>query len=148
MSAANGHTGRASVSERGDSGPLEMVILMPVLLALFALVVLFGRATTADTDVEHAARVGARAAAAAQSMSGATARATTVVDESLADSGLSCAERSVAVSGSMQPGGRVTVTVRCVASLADVTKYGFIPGSRTLTATASEVVDATRGSGS
>ena len=121
---------------------------MPVLLAMFALVVLFGRTTTAATDVEHAARVGARAAAAAQSMGGATSRATTVVDQSLADSGLSCAQRSVAVSGSMQPGGRITVTVRCVASLADVTRYGFIPGSRTLTATASEVVDVTRGSGS
>ena len=159
MSAANGRAGAwggsphsdATVTpaslrnERGDSGPLEMVILMPVLLALFALVVLFGRATTAGTDVEHAARVGARAAPSPRS---STARATTVVDESLADSGLSCVERSVAVSGSMQPGGRVTVTVRCVASLADVTKYGIIPGSRTLTATASEVVDATRGSGS
>jgi Flp pilus assembly protein TadG len=125
-----------------------MVILMPVLLALFAVVVLFGRTTTADTDVEHAARVGARAAAAAQSMGGASSRAAAVVDQSLADSGLACARRSVAVSGSMQPGGRITVTVRCVASLADVTKYGFIPGSRTLAATATEVVDTTRGSGS
>ena len=125
-----------------------MVILVPVLLAMFALVVLFGRTTTAATDVSHAARVGARAAAAAQSIGGATTRATAVVDQSLADSGLSCAERSVAITGSMQPGGRVTVTVRCVASLADVTRYGFIPGSRTLRATASEVVDVTRGSSS
>jgi Flp pilus assembly protein TadG len=133
--------------ERGDAGPLEMVILTPVLLLMFAVVVLFGRATTADTDVAHAARVGARAAAAAQSMAGAHRRAATVVAESLADSGLSCVQRSVSVAGSLQPGGRITVTVRCVASLADVTRYGFIPGSRTLTATAAEVIDVRRGGG-
>ena len=134
-------------NERGDSGPLETVILVPVLLLAFAVVVLFGRTTTAATDVEHAARVGARAAAAAQSLGGARSRAGAVVSESLASSGLSCVDRSVGVSGSMQPGGRITVTVRCVASLADVTKYGFIPGSRTLIASASEVVDEHRGGG-
>lgn len=138
---------RRGRGERGDAGPLEMVILMPVLLLAFAVVVLFGRTTTADADVEHAARVGARAAAAAQSLSGATSRASAVVTESLAHSGLSCVSRSVGVSGSMQPGGRVTVTVTCVASLADVTRYGVIPGSRTLTATASEMVDLNRGAG-
>ncbi len=134
-------------SDAGDAGPLELVILTPVLLALFALVVAFGRATTADTDVQHAARVGARAAAAAQSMGGATARAQEVVAESLAGSGLSCVRRSVGVAGSMQPGGQVTVTVRCVATLADLTRYGLLPGSRTLSATATEVIDRTRGGG-
>jgi len=131
--------------DRGDAGPLEAVILMPVLFAMFALVIAFGRTTTADTDVEHAARVGARAAAAAQSMGGATARAQIVVSQSLADSGLSCSTQSVSVSGSMQPGGRVTVTVTCVASMADVADYGLVPGSRTLTATATEVIDTNRG---
>ncbi len=124
-----------------------MVILMPVLLLVFAVVVLFGRTTTAATDVEHAARVGARAAAAAQAVSGARSRADAVVAESLTSSGLACVDRSVAVSGSVQPGGRITVTVRCVVSLVDVTRYGFIPGSRTLTATADEVVDVHRGGG-
>ncbi len=72
---------RSGRGERGDAGPLEMVILMPVLLLAFAVVVLFGRTTTAATDVEHAARVGARAAAAAQSVSGARSRADAVVAE-------------------------------------------------------------------
>jgi len=138
---------RALSGDAGDAGPLELVILAPVLLALFAIVIAFGRATTADTDVEHAARVGARAAAAAQSIGGATARAQEVVSESLADSGVSCVSRSVGVGGSMQPGGQVTVTVRCVASLADLTRYALLPGSRTLTASATEVIDRTRGGG-
>lgn len=133
--------------DAGDAGPLEAVILMPVLLALFALVIAFGRATTADTDVAHAARVGARAAAAAQSMGGAVARAQVVVAESLSDSGLACAQRRVGVGGSLQPGGRVTVSVTCVASMADLSGFGIVPGARTLSATATEVIDVIRGGG-
>lgn len=133
--------------ERGDAGPLEAVILMPVLIGVFALVIAFGRATTADTDVEHAARVGARAAAAAQSIGGAQGRAREVVAASLADSGVACAGSSVAVGGSMQPGGRISVTVTCVASMSDIAGIGFVPGSRTLSATATEVIDSRRGGG-
>ena len=133
--------------DTGDAGPLEAVILMPALLLMFALVLAFGRAATADTDVEHAARVGARAAATAQSMGGAQQRAHVVVSESLADSGLACITRQVGVGGSLQPGGRVSVTVTCVASMADLSGFGLVPGDRTLTATASEVVDRIRGGG-
>lgn len=120
---------------------------MPVLLMLFALVLAFGRAATAGTDVEHAARVGARAAAAAQTMGGAQERAGIVVANSLADSGLACAQRDVAVGGALQPGGQVAVTVTCVASMGDLSGLGLLPGSRTLTATAVEVVDVHRGGG-
>jgi Flp pilus assembly protein TadG len=124
---------------------LELVILMPALLLLFGLVIAFGRATAADTDVEHAARVGARAAASAQTPSGGQALAGRVVTESLRDAGLSCAGGpSVAVSGPWTPGGRVTVSVSCTASLADVSDLG-LPGARTLTATATDVIDRVRG---
>jgi Flp pilus assembly protein TadG len=122
-----------------------MVILLPAVLLLFGLVVAFGRTTTAATNVEHAAAVGARAAAAAQTAGGGTARAEVVVGESLAGSGLTCQSQRTAVSGSFTPGGQVTVTVSCVVALGDVTQFGFIPGSRTLTATATEVIDRTRG---
>ena len=130
---------------RGDSGPLEMVILLPTVLLLFGLVVAFGRTTTAATNVEHAAAVGARAAVAAQTAGGASARANVVVSESLAGSGLSCRSQDTSVNGSFRPGGRVTVTVSCVVALGDVTRFGFLPGSRTLTASATEVIDRTRG---
>jgi Flp pilus assembly protein TadG len=131
--------------DRGDAGPLEMVILLPAVLLLFGLVVAFGRTTTADTDVEHAARVGARAAASAQTSGGGHALASAVVADSLRRAGLSCASGpAVSVTGPWTPGGRITVTVSCTASLADVTKFG-VPGARTLSATASEVIDRTRG---
>jgi Flp pilus assembly protein TadG len=134
--------------DRGDSGPLEMVILVPVLLALVALVVAAGRTTTADTDVEFAAQVGARAAAQANTAGAASARAEQVVTETLADSGLSCVDHSVSVDASdLRPGGRVSVTVSCTVSLDDVANLQLNVGSRTMTATASEVIDTVRGEG-
>lgn len=132
---------------RGDAGPLEVVILVPVVLAMFALVVAYGRTTQADTKVEHAAAVGARAAAAAQTAGGGEVRARDVVDASLAQAGVSCQGSSVDVSGDYAPGGRVTVTVTCEASLGDLIGLGIPFGSRTLAATATEVIDRTRGGG-
>ena len=134
---------RRARGDRGDSGPLEMVILLPAVLLLFGLVVAFGRTTTASQHVEHAAAVGARAAAGAQTAGGASVLAGDVVGRSLAQYGMSCP--APAVGGSFTPGGRVTVTVTCVVDLGDVTRFGFIPGTRTLTATATEVIDRTRG---
>jgi len=129
---------------RGDAGPLELVILVPVVLLLFGLVVAFGRATTAQQHVQHAAAVGARAAAGAQTAGGGTSAAARVVHDSLAGVGMTdCSAPSV--SGTWTPGGRVTVTVTCVVDLGDVTRLGVIPGSRTLTASATEVIDRTRG---
>jgi Flp pilus assembly protein TadG len=143
-SLASGVTRRTG-GERGDAGPLELVILIPALLLLFGLVVAFGRTTVADSDVEHAARVGARAAASAQTSSGGRALANEVVLDSLHHAGMACmAGPSVTVTGSWTPGGRVVVTVSCTASLADVTSLG-LPGARTLRATATEVIDRTRG---
>jgi Flp pilus assembly protein TadG len=138
-------TGRGR-GARGDSGPLELVILLPVVLLLFALVVAFGRATTAQQHVQHAAAVGARAAARAQTAGGASGVAARVVGDSLAGVGMTTCG-APAVAGTWTPGGRVTVTVSCVVDLGDVTKFGLLPGSRTLSASATEVIDRTRGGG-
>lgn len=129
--------------ERGDVGPLEVVILVPVVLAVFALVVAFSRTTTANEHVAHAAAVGARAASVAQTEGGATARATVVVADALGQAGMTCA--APAVSGTWTPGGSVTVTVSCDVDLGDVSNLAILPGSRTLTASATEVIDRTRG---
>jgi Flp pilus assembly protein TadG len=121
------------------------VILIPALLGVFALVMAFGRTTSAGGDVTHAARVGARAAAQAQTLGGATARAEAVVADSLADAGLACTSGATSVTGDMRPGGAVSVSVTCVVDLSDVTGLGPIPGSRTLRATAREAIDVVRG---
>lgn len=132
--------------QRGDAGPLEVVILVPVVLLMFGLVVAFSRTTTATEHVAHAAAVGARAAVGAQTAGGGTALATDVVADALAQVGMTCGAPSVA--GTFTPGGSVTVTVSCTVDLGDVTQFGLIPGSRTLTASATEVIDRTRGGGS
>jgi Flp pilus assembly protein TadG len=131
--------------DRGDAGPLEVVLLVPAVLLVFGLVVAFGRTTTASEHVEHAAAVGARAAVSAQTLGGATALATDVVADSLAQVGMTCA--APRVDGAFRPGGSVTVTVSCVVDLGDLTALGVLPGSRTLEASATEVIDRTRGAG-
>ncbi len=130
--------------QHGDAGPLEAVVLMPAILLLFAFIVAAGRTTTASGDVEHAARVGARAAVSAQSSGGADVRAKEAAAASLVDSGLSCTSHSVSVSGSPAPGGSMTVTVTCVASMSDIVQFG-VPGSKTLRESATERVDVVRG---
>jgi Flp pilus assembly protein TadG len=130
---------------RGDAGPLEVVLLVPVVLLAFALVVAFGRATTTSEHVAHAAAVGARAAASAQTLGGATVLASDVVADALAQVGMSCGAPSV--SGVFTPGGSVTVTVSCQVDLGDLTAFGWLPGSRTLQASATEVIDRSRGAG-
>ena len=121
------------------------MILLPAVLVLFGLVVAFSRTTTAAEHVQHAAAVGARAAAGAQTIGGANALATDVVTESLAQVGMSCGAPGVA--GDFKPGGLVTVTVTCIVDLGDITRLGPIPGSRTFTSSATEVIDRTRGAG-
>ena len=103
---------------------------MPVVLLVFGLVVAFSRTTTATEHVAHAAAAGARAAVSAQTAGGATALASDVVADSLAQVGMSC--EPPAVAGTFTPGGSVTVTVSCTVDLGDVTRFGAIPGSRTL----------------
>jgi Flp pilus assembly protein TadG len=134
---------RRGRGDRGDAGPLELVILLPVVLAVFGLVVAFSRTTTATQHVAHAAAVGARAAAGAQTAGGGSARATDVVADALAQVGMTCG--APAVAGTFTPGGSVTVTVSCTVDLGDVTQFALLPGSRTLTASATEVIDRTRG---
>ena len=132
--------------ERGDSGPLEVVILTPVLVFILFLVVAFGRATTAENNLTHAARVAARAAVTAQTFEAAQVRATAVATDTLTGSGMHCASTSTTITGNLEPGGRITVTVACVVSLDDVNAPGLaLAGSKTLAASATEVVDRTRG---
>ena len=61
------------------------------------------------------------------------------------NSGMSCRNGVDVTVGldEFHPGGWVTVTVACRASFADVSSLA-VPGEKTFTATATEVVDAFR----
>lgn len=134
-------------SERG-SVAVETAIIAPALVALLLLVVFAGRVSQAEAEVRRAASEGARAASLEYFEDAAVTAATGRVAANLQDNGVVCAELTTDVDTSqLIPGGSVSVTVRCIADMADVALLG-VPGTRTFVATSIEVIDRYRGSGS
>lgn len=132
--------------ERGSIA-VEVAVIAPALLFLMLLVVFAGKVSEADGNVERAASDAARAASLRQHPSDATTDAQETTAENLAVAGVPCLSLTTTVdTENFGPGGTVTVTVRCEASMADVTLLG-VPGRRTFTATAVEVIDTYRGIG-
>jgi Flp pilus assembly protein TadG len=131
-------------SERGSIS-VEVAVIAPAFIFLMLLVVYAGKVSEADGNVERAAAAGARAASLRQHPVGATEDAQDAVEANLAAAGVPCSNLETVVdTSSLEPGGSVTVTVRCQASMADVTLLG-VPGTRTFTATSTEVIDTYRG---
>ena len=131
-------------SERG-SVSVEVAVIAPAFVFLMLLVVFAGKVSEADGNVERAAAEGARAASLRQHPGNAATDARSTVEANLATAGVSCSTLEAIVDTSdFEPGGTVTVTVECTASMADVALLGG-PGTRTFTATATEVIDTYRG---
>lgn len=123
----------------------ELVLLTPVLLALLAFVVFAGRVGGAQQQITAAADQAARAASLRGDPDSAIAAASQVAQANLADAGVTCADVGIEVdTAAFGAGGQVGVTVTCVVELDDVVFAG-LPGSRTFTSTAVEVVDRYRG---
>lgn len=130
--------------ERG-SASLELVLMAPVLIVLMLFVVLVGRLGQARADVDRAARDAARAASIARTSDAAHERAAAAARATLADGGVSCRSMTIVLdSGAFAPDGAVHATVGCNVDLADLSLLG-VPGSRTITATFAQPVDAFRG---
>lgn len=133
--------------DEGSAG-IETAFAVTGLLLVLFFVVGGLRIVNTNGDVSAAARAGARAAATARTSGQAASDATAVVDTMLAGRGVACSGGpGVAVSGAGVPGGVVTVTVSCTVDLSDVVVVGF-PGSRGVSVSAVEYVDATRAAGS
>lgn len=131
---------------RDDRGTIavEVAVIAPALLFLMLLVVYAGKVSEADGNVERAASDAARAASLRQHSSDAADDAQTTAAADLTAAGVPCLDVTTAVdTDDFDPGGTVTVTVSCEASMADVTLLG-VPGRRTFTATAVEVIDTYR----
>lgn len=136
----------ARTDERGSIA-VEVAVIAPALLFLMLLVVFAGKVAEADGNVERAASDAARAASLRQDLADATADAQTTAAANLAAAGVPCLTLTTIVdTDDFRPGGIVTVTVRCEASMVDVTLLG-VPGRLTFTATAVEVVDRFRSGG-
>lgn len=121
----------------------EMAVVMVTFFAGFLMLVVYaGRVGQASNDVRSAAQEAARAASLAASPTDAREIAESTAAANVETSGLACA-RGLDVSTDVDdftPGGTVTVTLSCTASLSDVSSLR-LPGARTYTATAIEVVD-------
>jgi Flp pilus assembly protein TadG len=131
---------------RGDDGTAAVEAGLAVTGVLLVGFFVIGALRIVGTggDVNAAAQSAARAAATAYDAVSASAAATNVAGATLADRGVACHELTVALGGTLDPGGVVSVSVTCTVSLGDVVFAGF-PGSRTLTGHGVEQVDIIRG---
>ena len=129
--------------DRGSAG-VEAALAVVALLMVGFFIIGGLRIVGSGSDVDSAARAGARAAAAEYDSGSAEAAASAVVASTLSDRGVACAQLSVSVGGDLSPGSVVVVDVTCTVQLADVVLAGF-PGSRTVSGRGIEQVDVVRG---
>src|SRR4051812_8502283 len=113
---------------RIDNGSVavEVVLITPALIVLVLLVVFGGRVTGAQSRVRHAAASAARAASLRSSFDAAESDAIATAQHDLERAHVECAGGpSVRVQGTVRPGERVTVTVRCLVPLRDLGLLGL-----------------------
>ncbi|MFJ9121309.1 TadE family protein [Streptomyces sp. NPDC102394] len=132
----------------GGSVAIEAAIVLPALIMFLCLALAGGRIVTSGAKIDAAAQDAAREASIHRTAAAAQAAAQAAAAESLNDQGIACASSSVHVDtgGLSVPVGQVgtvTATVTCTVTLADLLLPG-VPGARTLTATATSVVDRFR----
>ncbi|MCX4429575.1 TadE/TadG family type IV pilus assembly protein [Streptomyces mirabilis] len=130
------------------SAAIEAAIVLPSLIMFICLAIAGGRLVTSGSKIDAAAEDAAREASIHRTAAAAQGAAQTAAAESLNDQGIKCASTSVAINigGLNVPVGQVgtvTVTVTCTVNLSDLLLPG-VPGARTLTSTATSVVDQYR----
>jgi Flp pilus assembly protein TadG len=135
---------------RGDRGSvaIEAVVVTPAFILLVAMIIAGGRVQLARQGVEAAAYEAARAASIERTQADAGSAGRTAAQTSLSNQGLRCTSTDVnvdtaAFNAPLGTTGQVTATVTCRVDLSDLSLPG-VPGSRTITETASSPVDAYR----
>lgn len=135
---------------RGDEGSaaIEAAIILPALIMFLCLGLAGGRIVTSGAKIDAAAQGAAREASIHRTAAAAQSAAQSAAAQSLDDQGITCASTSVTINtgGLSVPVGQVgtvTATVTCTVNLADLLLPG-LPGAKTLTATATSIVDAYR----
>lgn len=130
--------------DRG-SATSEVVLLTPLLIMLLVFIaVLVHRSVDARLRINDAAHQAARAASLERTAARASEQARATATTTLASAGVTCRSVTVnIVSGSLRPGGAVTVTVTCDVDFGDALMFG-VGSSKRLSATAIEPVDVHR----
>lgn len=126
---------------------MELAILTPLLVAVLLLVVLAGRLVLARQEVGSAAADAARAASLAATPASAQLVAEQAVSSDLESHRVTCSTESVSVdTADFSPGGSVSVSVSCKASLSGLSLLR-VPGSAILSSRDTEVIDRYRALG-
>jgi Flp pilus assembly protein TadG len=140
---------RNLLSRREDgSSSVSFVLIAPALVFVIGFLIFAGRISIAGNVVESSAAAAARDASLARTEGGSVANASDAARRVVSQQGVNCSSINVDIdtSGLRVPLGRigtVRATVTCLADLSDIGIPG-IPGSKTLTSTASSPVDAYR----
>ncbi|MFI8301727.1 TadE/TadG family type IV pilus assembly protein [Streptomyces nigra] len=142
-----GHWARRLRADEG-SAAIEAAILFPALIMFLCMAIAGGRIVTSGAKIDAAAEDAAREASIHRTAGAAHTAAHTAAAESLSDQGITCASTHVAIDtgGLNAPVGQVatvTATVTCTVTLSDLLLPG-VPGAKTLTSTATSVVDQYR----
>ncbi|MGW1411271.1 TadE/TadG family type IV pilus assembly protein [Streptomyces sp. NPDC002403] len=137
-----------SVRRDDGSAAVEAAIVLPPLIMFLCLALAGGRIVTSGAKIDSAAEDAAREASIHRTAAFAQSAAQAAAAESLDDQGIKCASTGVRIStgGLSVPVGQigtVTATVTCTVNLSDLLLPG-VPGARTLTSTATSVVDQYR----
>lgn len=138
-------TGTTALTGDRGSVAVETAVIAPALVLLMLLVVYAGRVSHIDASVQRAASEASRAATLEGSPEAAEEAADDAARANLESTSSPCSDLAIDVDTTdFQPGGSVTATIRCTASMSDVALLG-VPGTRTFTAASTEVIDRFRG---
>ncbi|WP_329600195.1 pilus assembly protein [Streptomyces pseudovenezuelae] len=144
------YTARWARRLRRDEGSaaIEAAIVLPALIMFLCMAIAGGRIVTSGAKIDAAAEDAAREASIHRTAGAAQGAAQAAAAESLNDQGIKCASTSVNINtgGLDVPVGQVgtvTATVTCTVNLSDLLLPG-VPGAKTLTSTATSVVDQYR----
>jgi Flp pilus assembly protein TadG len=136
---------RRLVTDERGSAATELTLLVPALIALMLFVVFCGRAADARLRVNDAAHQAVRAATLARSAPQASHDASTTAQTALSDAGVTCLDATVDTQlAGFQPGSTITVVLTCRIGLTDLALLR-LPGSITIAASSSAVIDTWRG---
>jgi Flp pilus assembly protein TadG len=135
----------ARVRTEDGSLAIELAMVAPGLLMIFALIFAYGRAGQVNGTLESGTRDAARSVTLARSYDEARDRANAVVLDAIKDTPQSCQNSLVVrIEGDYQPGEPVTVSARCTYGLSDLGLPGA-PGTLTSSSSFTSMLDPYRG---
>lgn len=132
---------------RGEAGvaALEMIVALPVLLAILAFMVAGARITVARADVLAIAREAARSAVEQPGPEQAASAAHQLATEMAKEQGLDPTRLEIEQDPQrLEPGGTYLVVVQYTVAFSDLPGLGMLPGSVVVGARHQEPIDPNR----